>query len=354
VKSEEAFILLSVGNGASTFEEMHFRIPVENVNLDKILEELVCRSLVTVNLSGFQLSKIGLLELSRFLYGEKCKRTEYLYSFNDDLPYLLYKNNYRKDTIFHPELIFDPASNFEDWNTQIVYEIVFHEYKFDLDLIEVIYNLLFEYKHLHPTGFWVLGTPEKSLYGHGIPSLRRTIGIVKNPISLVFAIAFQDFIILAKSVKGNVEGDIRIKIYLTRDTFPYIDTLDFLTETLKPLWLFLGVKDIPKGREIKVGPKDPERFLPKPVYFVPKIIGKIVWKDKTTRPYELDPFIIAFDSSEIDVPLSKVSPWLASCAGGFLDEDFKEKRKFHVLHRNILCLPDINIVGINLSPVYSR
>jgi len=349
MKPEEVLVLYTIGTGASNVKEIFFKSSLGSKQLHRVLEGLLRGRFVTKSPSGVSLSNIGLLELSRFFYRKQCRKTEYSCSFRGQSPYLVYKNDFKKDIIFHPQLYFDPACPFDDWNKELVYEITFEEYKFDLNILEVMHNLLYEYESFHPTGFWILKCVEKSMCGYGIESLRQTLSLAGNTIALCFVLAFQNFIVLAKSVDQRVADNLRVKIYLTRDTDPYIDTLDSLHDTLKVLWSFLGISGIPKGREIELEPKIPERLPIKPIQFVPQICGKIIWKDKTNIPHEIDPFIIAFDPSNINTSLSKVSPWLATCSGGFIEEDFTEKREFGILNFNVLNLPDIDIVGIILS-----
>lgn len=349
MKAEEALVLYTIGNGASSVEEICFKSGLESKQLHKVLEGLLLRRFVMKKNSYFSLSKTGLLELSRSFYGERCMKTEYSCSFADHLPYLPYKNNFKKDVIFLPQLYFDPAYSFGNWDKQLVYEITFEDYRFDLDLLEVMYNLLYEYEPFHPTGFWILKRGKKSACGYGIESLRQTLNLVEDTIALFFVLAFQDFIILAKSVDRKVEDNLRIKTYLTRDVSPYIDTLDSLYNTLKPLWSFLGIDDDLRGREIELKLKNAERLLVGPIQFVPQICGKVILNDKTDILQEINPYIIAFDPSNINASLSKVSPWLATCSGGFIKEDFTGKREFDILYFNLLNLPDIDIIGIILS-----
>jgi len=355
MKHEEALLLSVIGNGASTIEEILFMLGLERSRLDKILRRLWLKHFLMKDGSNFSISKSGLLEFSRCILRERCKKTEYSYSIANQLPYLPYENDFKRDTIFHPQLFFDPASSPENWNEQIVYEITLEKCKFDLDLLEIMSNLFYEHEYLHPTGFWVLRGKKKSVCGYGIDSLRLTLNLVQDAVNLIFTLGFQNFIILAKSVGNKIKENIRIKIYLTKDTFPYIDTLDSIYITSKILWSFLGINEVPKGHEIKLRPKHPELFLKKPLRFIPHICGKIIWKDKTNRAHEIDPYIIAFNPSNINAELSKVSPWLATCSGGFIEEDFTGKRKFSILNFDVIRLPDVDIMWMILSagPFYS-
>lgn len=348
MKSEEILTTYTIGNGISNVNEICYKLGFDSAQARRILKELIRKHFVKKSVSGFFLSNAGLLELSRHFYSEKCMRTEYLPSFAKHLPYLPYDSRFGKEIIFHPELFFDPASPVGDFERQLVYEISFQEHKINLDLLEAMCNLLYEYDYLHPTGFWLLKSREGAMCGYGIKSLRQTLWLFPKSTSLVFVIGFENFIIVAKSASHHVEADLRMKIYLTRDVFPYIDTMDSISQELKMLWILLGIKDIPRGREIQLN-QSADFWPTERLYFAPNVYGRIIWKDKTWKPHEIDPLIIAFPPPCSDSALCNVSPWLATCAGGFFPGFDKRKTKFRLHFLDVLNLPEIDIVTLILS-----
>lgn len=350
MRPNEALVAYTIGNGKSDFEELDSGLGFESRQLRKVLTDLVYKHFVKNISHDYFLSDIGLLELSRFIYREKCKKTKYFCSFANDLPYLLYRNDFKKDAIFYPQLFFDEAHPIDNFDKQLVYEIPLQECRIDLNLLEVLCNLLYEYEFCHPTGFWILKCANRKVCGYGIKSLRQTLSLIENGLSLVFVIGFQNFIIFAKSSSPRLKDDLRLKIYLTRDIFPYIDTLDSIFQELKLLWLFLGIDDVPKGREIELERSNTELWPVKRAYFVPRIYGRIIRKGKIPYPYEIDPFIIAFDPSTVYSNLNKLSPWLATCAGGFMPQDYsKIETEFYFHYLDVLSLPDIDVITLMLS-----
>ena len=341
-------ILFNFATGLSKVEELgflDFDYPLEESKVCSITEKLLVEGLIEKK-EGFQVTRKGLLELSRRIAGLTYESSKYSSLSTDGQPFYQYRSKMKKVAITHPDLSFEPAASGID-SEQLIYETQLSEINFDVDTLEVIYNLLFETDYLHPTGFWLVTDEKRHFCGWGIENLRRTLEITKMPLDLYFVIAFQTFIILVKSalnLKGY--GKMVIKIYISRAIFPYIDSFDFLEERLKPFLLFNKIIEIPRGKEIKLkkptGWKSP---YPSPK-FDAKVLGKIFHSGEKPQ-YDTFPYVFSLSFPEGMDPLSSVSPWFITCPGGCIDEDFKRLHRIHSFQ--ILSLSEIDLVSLMIN-----
>lgn len=346
---DEYSALHQIALGLSNIDEIASTCLLEKEQVRLIITRFLHTGLVH-DKDRWCLSKKGLLKLSQQKVALEPDRSEYFFWSSNGLPFFDYQNKSQKGVITYPELFFEPASPYIDEEKQIVYETFLPEIGLNMENLEIVYNMLFETEPLHPIGFWLLGSDKRKLCGWGIENLKKTLDIIRKPSDLLFLCAFSDFIILISSDLGeSVRTKMKIKVYITKANSPYLDTLDFLSDTLKPFLLFNGMQEIPKGQETQLEYSGEWKELPEPkLQFMPKLLGRI---SQRTANLERDPFPLVF---VVSLPskvthLGEVSPWFVTCPGGCLDEDFKTLHYMHFFQ--VVNLPEIDIVSLMVNRV---
>jgi hypothetical protein len=342
---EDALLLNLIANGNSSVNDLCAELKSPKAKVNDSLDNLLKLGVILRRNSTVDLTKKGLLLLSREIVSKK-RETDYYtqYSMND-LPFFTYHNKFRKTTVFCPDLYFEFEYSNET-SFPIIYEINLKNHSIDFDLLEVVNNLLYESDKYHPIGFWVLNRNEGSVCGYDIGTLREALGINSTFKQMTFVLGFRTFILIARSV-GDQINKIILKFYLTRGTLPYIDTLDWIYEKLKFFWLFLGLSQIPSGTEIVLKSPPHLSIAKKPLNFIPSVLGKIYWTNKTTFNWTI-PKILIYTAPTIDNKLSNIAPWFSTCNHGLLEEDIENKTKFGFYRYYFIKLPDVNVVSIIL------
>jgi len=348
ISIDEILVLYIIGNGSVSLKEITFKSGLQIKHMKNLIKNFKGMGFLIEEHHKLSLSKKGLLGFSRYTRKSQNQIREY-YSSKDKLPYFPYRNEFQKDIIFHPNLSFEAITS-EDFSKQFMYEIVLENLEIDVDLLETLYNLLYEGYTYHGTGFWILKCNKGNVCGWGIKNLRKSLRLLK-PYHLIFLIGSQNFVILSSSVLKDAKiKETQMKVYFTREIFPYIDNMDSLSEQIKPFLNFFKIPELPKGREIQSKVKshwlELERFPPE---FVPKVLGKISFQDMTHGSKETHPFIVVMDPLNVRSNLNKVSPWLVTSAGGFITEEFRSGREFCFHYFDVLSLPDIDVATLMLS-----
>lgn len=339
--TKELDILFQIGTGITEIEALVEKSP-ENVRF--IVNQLLKDGKIHTK-NKLTLTKKGLLTLSRLIINQEFQRSSYTFCSNNGLPYFLYTNTFQKDTIFHPGLFFDPARNYLDEQQFLVYKTSMSVKGFSLIDLEILYNLLYEYEYFHPTGFWLIKCEKVNLCGWGVENLRDTLKIAEKPFELKFCYGFSDFIfIITSAIKKFKLSKTRINIYITRDIFPYVDTLDGINDSLG---VFMNYHEIqlPRGKEIKLKKRRYWKGLPEPrLQFFPKILGKIL--HGSGEPHILFPYVIIMTPFNTNTKLKQISPWFVTCPGGFLEEELSTEKAQYVHLMQLVSLPEIDIVTL--------
>lgn len=348
MRFEEFLVLYIVGTGSSSLEEIAFKSDLQPKHIEDLIKSLKGKGSLTKEDHKLSLSKRGLLEFSRHTMKSRCEVRKY-YLLKGKLSYFLYNNEFTKDAIFHPDLYFEAVTS-EDFSKQFMYEIVLENLEIDVDLLEALYNLLDKGYTYEATGFWILKCHKRNVCGWGIKNLRKSLHLLK-PYQLIFLIGSQDFVILLSSIlKDGKIKEPQMKVYFTREIYPYIDSIDSLSKQLQPLLNFIDIPKLPRGKEIQseVNPYwlELESFPPR---FALKVLGKIGFRDITYDSREIFPSIVVTDPSNVKSNLNKVSPWFVTSSRGFIAEDSRRRTKFYLHYFDVLSLPDIDVVTLMLG-----
>jgi hypothetical protein len=215
-----------------------------NINVHRLLK----RKMLSAE-DGLRITRDGLLWLSRGLANRQYHQNEYTFWSGSGLPYFPYQTRFHKDVLSHPQLFFKAACSYPANERETVYATSLPEMPFTLDSLEILHNLLCESEPLHPTGFWLLRLDRRALCGWGVDNLRKSLQMVERPITILFLCAFNNFIILMSSDLGSSgSAKLQTKVYITRETFPYVDVLDYLSYKLKAILSLNGIRDSERQR----------------------------------------------------------------------------------------------------------
>ena len=345
---QELSILSQIGLGFNDINVVASRALLKKAQVRLAIEQFSKKGLINIQ-NGLSLSKKGLLELSRGIANQESERSAYIFWSTTGLPYFQYRNKLQKDVIFHPALFFDPARPFADNEKYLAYKTSIPSKNLNFEDLEILYNLLYECEYLHPTGFWLLKCEKKELCGWGFANLRKTLQFVRNPLTLTFVCAFADFIFIIRSDLEKSEfARLKMNIYLTRDRFPYVDTLDFIHDKLKAFLNFHGIKELPRGKEFQLKHGDEWKELPEPkLRFVQEVRGKILHRSNNL-PLAV-PLVVVLTPSQAKTSLDRVSPWFVTCPGGCLEKELTAKKAHHVHLFRVLSLSEIDVVTLMIS-----
>lgn len=343
---------ISLGNNDKG--SLAFLFEMEQNQIDLIINRLLKSGMIIENKDGsLSLTNKGLLEATRV----SSKELEVTYVNNWNKPFFKYHCDLKKDVLFLPFLSFDTRENrINDFKYKL-YEIKVNLSNIDIEILEAIENLLYEDTFEGSGSFWIIKSKENNFCGHGIENFI----LAKDELNYKqshFKIAYSEsmFIFL---VMGNISHDkinnLKIKVYLSNyGQVPYIDHIEYLNIKLKPFLNFIGLNKLPFGKETIIQEirlqKFNKNFRNRP--FLPIIKGKFYFEEKFTGSSKSrHPLIIAIDPENIGLSfLNKVSPWFVSCSGGFLEEDFKLKRKFILSWIENYNLPDVLVFSVILRP----
>ena len=343
---EELAVLHHIGLGLNNIDAITSAVyPLEKQEVNCVVNSFIKQGLVSTT---YSLSEIGLLELSRKIAKHAANQSEYSFRSKDGLPYFKCLSPLTKDIISHPSISFEPASDGMDHETQIFYQTSLLDIDYNIENIEIIYNLLFETEYYNPTGFWLLKYENKKLCGWGVENLHKTLRLSKAQCTLLFLCAYQHFIILLNS-KIDLMGHsrLKIKLYLTKSLIPYIDTLDFLEKTLKPFLILNHRSKIPRGQEIQI--KTNNRWVKKSSQrplFTANVQGEIIHRNGNDQNSAF-PYIFAVTLPKEASFLHTISPWFITCPGGCLDTTFTHRQYIHWFQ--IINLPEIDIATLMIS-----
>jgi hypothetical protein len=346
---EETHILHQIAQGVNDIDTLEAMSFVQKRQIRRFVLSLIKNGMINAK-NGLTVSKKGLVELSKRLANQESPKHRYNFWSAEGPPYFVHYSKLRRDVISHPNLFFDPANSYPYDSSQFVYKTSIPDVDFDLEDLEILYNLLYESDYLHPTGFWLLKSSQKRLCGWGIANLKETLKLVPTPSSLKFLCAFTHFIVLAASdPRGKEFARLNVKIYITRDVFPYVDTLDLIYDKLRILLNFHGVRELPKGDEFKIPEASDWRdILEVRPRFVPKVQGKIL-DVHTDLPRNPIPFVIIMTPSNTKTSLNRISPWFVTCPGGCIESDFAAKKQHYVHFFQALSLPEIDVLTLMIS-----
>jgi len=345
-KSRELRILYPIALGVEDIDAVASESLLKKEQVRQIIDQFSKEGLIRTQ-NGLSLSKKGLLELSRWIASLESKGHRYAFWSANGLPYFPYQNEFSKDVISHPQLFFNPARPSVDEEKRLVYKTLIPNRDFTWEDLEIIYNLLYESRYLHPTGFWLLRCEEERLCGWGVSNLRRSLQLVRKPISFKFVCAFNDFIFLIHSdIVGSEFAKLKSDIYLTREISPYIDTMDLLSDRLKIFLNFYGVEKLPRGTELQMKHANEWEGLPEPrLRFVPEVCGRISYSNENLQLKSV-PFVVVMTPSHTKTVLRRVSPWFVTCPGGCLEESLAAKKTHRVHLFQVLSFPEIDIVTL--------
>jgi len=346
----ELSILHQIGLGLTDIDAIALRTLETKKTVRQIINQLVKGGKINTK-NGLSLSKKGLLELSRKIANQESQRSKYIFCNNHGLPYFEHKNAFQRDVIFNPSLFFDPARCYtDDDERNVVYKTSIPCKGFNFEDLEILYNLLYEYEYHHPTGFWLINCESKKLCGWGIKNLRNTLELAEMPFNLKFCCAFTDFIFLINSDIDKSElSRFRINIYITRDSFPYIDTLDNIYDRLKVFMNFHKIQELPRGKELELkntmnrwGLLEPE------LRFFSQVLGKILHRN--ANPWSSFPLVFIITPYRTSTRLKQISPWFVTCPGGCLEHELIAKKAHSIHLLNVVSLPEIDIVSLMINP----
>ena len=348
---KEFYVLFQIARGVNTKETIAAIYALTDDETQLVIEELSQKGLLETK-NSLGLSSRGLLELSKWIAARQSEH-EYIYSSVDNRPYFQYKSSLTKDTIFFPDLIFRPANPYFNDEQEVVYVTSLPSVNFSLENLLIMENLLFEQEILHPTGFWLLKCKTKKLCGWGANNLEKTLQKVENPVCLVFLYAFSEFIIIATSdAYEGIFRSLQLKIYLTKVTFPYVDTIEYIDDMLKPFLYFNGVKEILRGKELQLKKSDywqsfqESRTGGSP--FKLKVYGSILYKDKAHN-WGPNPFVVIMKpSDDAGTCLERISPWFVTFPGGVNEQELEES--YHISSFDVISLPSIDILSLMMRP----
>ncbi len=353
---EKRNVILFICKGSDTYKKLMFELDIDKRHYDKLIAKLASEELIDIESGRLIPTLKGLLYASNNIFKKDSTR----YETNDKNTFLKYSNEIRKDVIFLPYLRYDERNNCYGDDLIKVYKTEIGLSNFDINIMQVIENCL--YRDSYSDGcFWIIKNDIANLCGFEIRNMINAINQYKFK-DYEIKVAFSDstYILFVRCItKNNKVEKILLEFYLSNcGKTPYIDVLDYINKKLQIFLHFVNIKNIPFGKEVIIKIKknllsaeETKNELYYPLRFVPEICGKIFFKDKVFMKHEL-PLIIAINPNKIrgDIRLKKVSPWFICCSGGFIEDDFKDKRKFQLQYFKQYELDDVIIVQLIVTP----
>jgi len=345
-------VLYQIGLGLSNLQVIASNCSSEKENVISIISSLKQRRLLKT-IDPPQLSSRGLFELSEWLAKLQSGTYEHLYWSHDNLPFFPYRNNLRKDTFFYPNLLFKPSVKaYSEEDMSVVYVVQLLEVDFSIRNLRILTNLLLEHDVFVPIGFWLLKYSRKKVCGWNVDNLKKTIRLLGNPVSMTFLCGFDNYFIFMNS--RNDQGScskLEIKMYISRESFAYIDSLDYVREKLKPFLVFHNIHSFSEGHEISLKESKWWKELPElGLRIVPNAQGIIYYKD---NKYEFDPIplVVVLTPSEVKTRLAAISPWFVTCPGGCDERQISAHELYRTHSFKVLSLPEMDIVTFMINSV---
>jgi hypothetical protein len=346
----EKMALLAISYGSDTLEKLCFELDLDLGITSKIIKKLKQNGNIKFNGQKISLTASGLSITSK-KFIKKDKKIFYKPS-----SFFVYLNNLGKDVIFLPYLEIDARENFIDDYTYKLYRIEMNLTDIEINVLDSLESLLCDISPLSRGFFWILKS-DKSSCGVEMKNLimaMKKMKITECEIKLAFSEPCYVMIILGKIRNEKIEK-ISLIFYLSNcGEWSYVDVIKYINRKIRPFLNFGNVEFIPTGKEVII------KNLPfKGRYdsdgrsFLPNVLGKFFLKEEGVK--EAIPLIVAIDPKNINSlgDLKKVTPWFICCNGGFLNRDFKEKRRFifhWVEHWNF---PELIIVQLIVNPSYN-
>ncbi len=345
LEKKELVALKYIGYGSDTLKKLCFELELDLDTANKILGKLEQKGYINVNGQKILLTEFGLLLASKKLL----EINEMSYP-----PFFAYSNNFKKDIIFLPYLEIDARENSVDDYTYKLYRTEINLTDIEINVLCSLENLL--HNSLYPSPwreclFWILKA-SKNFCGIKVKNLIETMEKNKTKeceIKLAFSEESYVLIIHGKVKNQNLKK-LSLVFYLSNyGNLSYVDVISSINNRIRPFLNFANLDSIPVGKEVVV------RTIPSKVKhsnnpsFLPSVVDKILFKDEWGKR---TPLIIAINPKNIKFVkvLKEVTPWFISCAGGFLNEDFKKKQRFSFRWIEHWDFPELMIVGLMVAP----
>jgi len=331
-KSIKQLTLFYIGNGSKTKKELIFKLGIEKIFLDKVLNEFVAKKMILFNNDKITPTLKGLLSIAHSI------PKQYLASCvsRNKKMWFTYVNPFKKDIIFLPNLGFDERNNYFEDDSVRLYKTRLDLSFADIRVLNLIENLL-EANFFEPQGgFWILKS-RKNFCGFETDNLFKTIK-QNNLTDYEIKIAFSDYtfiLIVTVKVQNRQTGIFELNFYLSNcGETPYVDVLKDLDNRLRILLNFFAVENIPLGKEtvIKTNYSLLNGFRGS-FDFHSVVDGKIYVTDLSQHSREaipqkdLDVIVVNPHKMQGKFDLKKISPWFIS-GGSFGDECFTDKELF--------------------------